>query len=265
MRPAIPIRLRVLLARGLCAEETRVDSLAERIRPVGFTGIEAVVIGCHILVHGIGKISKASFEVVLVGNDEVKGTLFLISAVTGGRRVETNGDTKVAGDHDIIIVDWVVVGGELAGQTLPLPVGHNTLGQRLFDTVATCLGGIAVEAGSIMCEIQRQRVNDAVQLVAHGTGLELIDDVVVAQVGMGSQTALNHVLDKTEGWEVELARARGGCGDCMLSLFLNLLGQPFIASLLRDLTLGVDLSRFPYRPRDHSDAGGAPEETSGVD
>ena len=240
------------------------DSLAERIGPVGFTWVEAVVIGCHILVHGVGKISKASFEVVLVGNDEVKGTLFLVSAVTSGGRVETDGNTKVAGDHDVIIIDWVVVGRELASQTFPLPVGHDTLGQRLFDAVAASLGGIAVEARSVMCQIKRQRVDDAVELVAHSTGLELIDDIVVAQVGMWSKTALNHVLDKTEGFQVKFTRARGGCGDCMLSLFLDFLGQPLVASVLRNFTLGVDLSRLPYRPRDHGDAGCAPEETSRV-
>lgn len=127
------------------------DSLAERICPVGFTRIEAVVVGGHVLIHCIGKISETSFEVMLVGDDEVKGTLFLISAVASGRRVKTDRNTKVASDHDIIVVDWVIVVGEFSSQTLPLPIGHDTLGQRFFDAVTASLGGIAVETGSIMC------------------------------------------------------------------------------------------------------------------
>lgn len=82
---------------------------------------------------------------------------------------------------------------------------------------------------------------------------------------MRSQAALNHVLDEAESLQVELTRARGRCRDCILSLFLDSLGQPLVASLLRDLALGVDLRRLPHRPRDHGDAGGAPEETSRVD
>ncbi len=218
------------------------DSLAERIRPIGLTWVEAVVIGCHVPVHGIGKISKASLESVLVGNDKLKCTIFLVSAVTSGRRIKTDRDTKVPSDHNIIIVNWIVVGGELASQTLPLPVGHDTLGQRLFDAVAASLGGIALEAGSIMRQIQRQGVNDAVELVTHSTGLKLVDDIVVAQVGMRSQTTLNHVLDEAEGFEVKLTRARGGCRGCVLRLFLDFLGQPLVASFLSDLALGVDLS-----------------------
>lgn len=126
------------------------DSLAEGISPVGFTRVEAVVIGSHVLVHGIGKISETSFEVVLIRNDELKGSLFLISAVASGRRVKTDCNTKVASDHNIIIIDWIIIICELPCQTLPLPVGHDTLGQRFFDAVTASLGGIAVETRSIM-------------------------------------------------------------------------------------------------------------------
>lgn len=82
---------------------------------------------------------------------------------------------------------------------------------------------------------------------------------------MRSQTTLDHVLNEAESLEVELTRARGGCRHCILSLFLDFRGQPIVASLLRDLALGVDLRRLPHRPGDHGDAGGAPEETSRVD
>lgn len=65
---------------------------------------------------------------VLVSDDEVKSTFLLIAAVTSGRSVEADGDAEVAGDHDAVVVNWVVVVAELASQTLPLPVRHDALG-----------------------------------------------------------------------------------------------------------------------------------------
>lgn len=161
---------------------------------------------------------------MLVGDDEVKGTFFLISAVTSGGGVETNGDTEIASDHDVIVVDGVVIGCEFACQTFPLPVRHDALGQRLFDAVPTSLGGITVEARSIVCQIERQGVDDTVELISDSACLELIDDIVVAQVSMGSQTTLDHMLDEAKSMQVKLTRARSWCGDSMLGLFPDFLG-----------------------------------------
>ena len=202
---------------------------------------------------------------LLVRDDEVESTFLLVAAVTGGRSVEADGDAEVAGDHDVIVVDWVVVVGELAGQTLPLPVRHDALGQRFFDGVAASFGGIAVEVRGVVSKVQRQGVDNTIELIAHGAGLELINDVVVAEVIMGSETALDHVLDEAEGFEVDLAGTRSWGRDGMVGLLLDFLGKPLVASELGLLALGVDLTRFPDGPGHHAEASSTPDDTGLVD
>lgn len=56
---------------GAWGEKRWENLLAERVRPIWLAGVEAVVVGRHVLVHSVGEVAKAALGVVLVSDDEV--------------------------------------------------------------------------------------------------------------------------------------------------------------------------------------------------
>lgn len=82
-----------------------------------------------------------------------------------------------------------------------------------------------MEVRGVVSEVQRQGVDNTVELTAHGAGLELINDVVIAEVIVRSETALDHVLDEAEGFEVDFAGTGSWGWDGVVSLLLNFLGS----------------------------------------
>lgn len=116
-----------------------------------------------------------------------------------------------------------------------------------------------------MSQVQRQGVDNTVELLAHGASLELINDVVIAAVIMGSETALEHVLDEAEGLEVDFAGTRSWGWDGVVGLLLGFLGKPLVASELGLIALSVDLTRFPDGPGHHAEASSTPDDTGLVD
>lgn len=161
--------------------------------------------------------------------------------------------------------DFVVVGSELAGKALPLLIGHDFLRERLLNAIPTGLGSIPLEGGGVMSEVESKRVDHAVELVSDSTGLELIDDVMVAEVVMLGETALDHVLHKAESLLIEFARAWSWSWCRLVLQSLDLGRKPFVALLLNGVTMSIDRSGFPDCPGDEKDTDDSPGRTSTID
>lgn len=116
-----------------------------------------------------------------------------------------------------------------------------------------------------MTLVQTESVNHAIELIADGACLELIDNIVEAKVVLATETTFEHILDMTERFEIEFS-ATGSWGGVRVGALLHDSGdEVFVSLLCLGVPSSVQSAGIVHQPADTKVHESAPDDSSFVD